>query len=107
MNRQFWGYAARGVLPWIAEHAPDGNVGVYTHDAQPAWGKYKGLGLREDRLRDTGKEMPGIAASRIAIVIHELHFNRHDYMIWRAYGTVQPAFVLTTDGVPIVSVYMR
>jgi hypothetical protein len=107
MNRQFWGYAARGVLPWIAEHAPDGNVGVYTHDAQPAWGKYKGLGLREDRLRDTGKEMPGIAASRIAIVIHELHFNRHDYMIWRAYGTVQPAFVLTTDGVPIVSVYVR
>jgi len=40
-------------------------------------------------------------------VIHERHFNRHDYLIWRSYGTVQPVFVLRTAGVPIVSVYRR
>jgi hypothetical protein len=40
-------------------------------------------------------------------VIHERHFNRHDYMIWASYGTVAPVFVLRHDGVPIVSVYRR
>jgi hypothetical protein len=28
-----------------------------------------------------------------------------DYQIWAAWGSVQPAHVLTYDGVPIVSVY--
>jgi hypothetical protein len=28
-------------------------------------------------------------------------------LIWQAYGTVAPAFVLTLDGVPLVSVYRR
>jgi len=40
-------------------------------------------------------------------VIHELHFNRHDYLIWKAYGTLRPIAVLTSDGVPIVSLYRR
>ena len=49
----------------------------------------------------------GIEHSQLALVIHEKHFNRHDYLIWKAYGTVQPMFVLRADGVPIVSVYGR
>ena len=28
-------------------------------------------------------------------------------MIWEAYGHVQPAEVLTLDGVPLVSAYLR
>jgi hypothetical protein len=28
-------------------------------------------------------------------------------MIWEAYGHLQPSQVLTVDGVPIVSVYLR
>ena len=47
------------------------------------------------------------ARASYAIVIHEKHFNRHDYLIWKSYGTVQPVFVLRADGVPIVSVYKR
>ena len=105
MNRQFWGYSARGVLPYLNEHT-SGEVKVYTHDASPAWGKYKELGLVRPGVNDSGSEYRGgIAKSDYAIVVHELHFNRHDYLIWDAYGTVQPVFVLTTDGVPIVSVY--
>lgn len=104
MNRQFWGYAARGVLPWLADQPPGP---VYSHDASPAWGTY----LKEDRLppgfRDAGHEAAGIATSKYALVIHELHFNRHDYLIWKIYGHVQPAFVLRYRGVPIVSVYRR
>ncbi len=104
MNRQFWGVAAQGVLPEIAKQpaAP-----VYTHDASPAWGWYQRLGLLPKGYPDAGHEAAGIAASKLAIVIHEKHFNRHDYMIWKAYGTVQPIFVLRANGVPIVSLYAR
>ncbi|HTJ46851.1 MAG TPA: glycosyltransferase family 39 protein, partial [Kofleriaceae bacterium] len=105
MNRQFWGYSARGVLPWLGEHKPGR---VYTHDASPAWGWYIKAGLVPPLDTDSGSEFSGgIERSDYALVIHELHFNRHDYLIWKAYGTVQPAFVLTVDGVPIVSVYSR
>lgn len=115
MNRQFWGYAARGVLPFLNQHAPgtgqDGKPAaprpVYTHDASPAWSMYQREGLLAPGLPDAGHEGAGVRRSRFALVIHERHFNRHDYMIWDAYGTVQPAFVLTFQGVPVVSVYAR
>jgi len=108
MNRQFWGVAARGVLPVLAHEAPppkNGTKAVYTHDAQPAWGFYQKLGLVPRNLFDSGREQ--VDPSQLAIVIHEKHFNRHDYMIWKAYGTVRPLFVLRAHGVPIVSVYRR
>lgn len=104
MNRQFWGVAARGVLPFLA-YQPPGRV--YSHDASPAWGWYMRLGLLSKLYPDAGHEDAGIAASQYAIVVHEKHFNRHDYMIWKSYGTVQPVYVLRANGVPIVSVYKR
>lgn len=110
MNRQFWGYAARGVLPYINQLAP--RVGlrtkpVYTHDASPAWSLYRSEGLLAANLPDAGHERQGVTRSAIALVIHERHFNRHSYMIWDVYGTVRPAYVLTFQGVPLVSVYVR
>jgi hypothetical protein len=108
MNRQFWGVAARGVLPILdANAAPTGVTPVYSHDASPAWGMYQRLGLVGKELPDAGMEQGGIDHSKLAIVIHERHFNRHDYMIWKSYGTTRPIFVLRADGVPIVSVYKR
>ncbi len=112
MNRQFWGYAARGVLPYLDEHAAPAPgqppVPVYTHDAWPAWGLYRRAGLLRPGLPDSGHESRGgIPRSRVALVIHERHFLRHDILVWRAYGTVQPAHVLTFQGVPLVSVYVR
>jgi hypothetical protein len=110
MNRQFWGVAARGVLPFLASQAPAAGQPprpVYSHDASPAWGRYIRDGLLPASLPDAGGEQPGINRSELAIVVHERHFNRHDFMIWAAYGTVQPVFVLRAGGVPIVSVYRR
>jgi hypothetical protein len=110
MNRQFWGYSARGVLPWLSEHAPkEGQppAHVYSHDASPTWGWYHRMNLLPRTMPDAGHEQGGIARSKFSIVVHEKHFNRHDYLIWNAYKTVQPAFVLTDDGVPIVTVYAR
>lgn len=108
MNRQFWGYSARGVLPFVNQFAkPNVQIPVYTHDASPTWGRYKSLDLLSPGLPDSGREVAGIRKSKIAFVVHELHFNRHDYLIWKAYGKVQPSFVLLYDGVPLVSVYVR
>jgi 4-amino-4-deoxy-L-arabinose transferase-like glycosyltransferase len=108
MNRQYWGASARGVLPTLsAEAQPTGTTYVYSHDASPAWSLYQRLGLVPGTLVDAGWEQGGIDRSQLAIVIHERHFNRHDYLIWSAYRTVQPIYVLTTHGVPIVSVYRR
>jgi hypothetical protein len=108
MNRQFWGVAARGLLPRLAAEAPTtGTTYVYTHDASPAWSVYQRLGRIPATLVDAGWEQVGVARSRLALVIHELHFNRHDYLIWSAYGTVRPVYVLCSDGVPIVSLYRR
>ena len=67
----------------------------------PALGRYRGP-RAQGHLPEAG-----VASSQLAIVIHELHFNRHDYLIWKSYGTVRPVFVLRTEGVPIVSVYKR
>jgi 4-amino-4-deoxy-L-arabinose transferase-like glycosyltransferase len=110
MNRQFWGYAARGVLPVLARFAPapaGAARPVYSHDASPAWHLYRDAGLLPPGLPDAGHEEGGVRRSQLAIVIHEMHFLRHDVLIWRLYGTVRPVYVLTTDGVPIVSVYAR
>jgi hypothetical protein len=108
MNRQFWGYSARGVLPFVNQFAqPKVQTPVYTHDASPAWGRYMALGVLSPGLPNAGHEVAGIRKSKIAFVVHERHFNRHDYLIWQAYGKVQPSYVLLYDGVPLVSVYVR
>lgn len=104
MNRQFWGVAARGILPVIARQPPGP---VYTHDASPAWGWYSRLGLLPHGYPDSGREVEGIDRSSLALVIHEKHFRRHDYIIWKRYGTAAPIFVLRAAGVPIVSLYRR
>jgi hypothetical protein len=108
MNRQFWGYSARGVLDFVNGFAEANvQIPVYTHDASPAWGRYRDLALLSPGLPNAGHELAGIRKSKIAFVVHELHFNRHDYLIWEAYGKVQPSYVLLYDGVPLISVYVR
>lgn len=118
MNRQFWGQAASAVVPMLRRLAraddskgDSGQVGapsqpIYTHDASPAWRYYLATGGLE-RFPDAGHEAVGIAKSQWAFVLHEKHFVRHDVMIWQAYGTMAPVWVLTAEGVPILSLYRR
>lgn len=107
MNRQFWGYATRGLLPWLNQHAPRG-AAVYWHDTNQS---ILNMDVREHLLRgdigNTGLEEPGVRASSIAMVIHEKHFNKYEYWIWDFYQTTTPSMVLTHEGVPIVTLYER
>jgi 4-amino-4-deoxy-L-arabinose transferase-like glycosyltransferase len=108
MNRQFWGYATRGLLPWLNRKAPP-NTTVYFHDTNTAQQRmWQNIGVLRKDLRDPNVlEEPGVLASNIALVIHEKHFNKYEYWIWDFYGTAQPSQVLTHEGVPIVTAYER
>ena len=102
MNRQFWGYSVKGLLPWLNANLPHG-AKLYPHDMNhDSWLRY----VRDGQLRSDLVETGGVAGSDAAVVIHEKHFNEFDYQAWEAFGHVQPAEVLTLDGVPLVSVYL-
>ncbi len=107
MNRQFWGYSVRGLLPWFNANLPEGSR-IYLHDwNHDSYEMYLRDGLLRPDLRDAGMEIGGVRSSDTALVIHEKHFNKYEYMIWDVYKTVRPAQVLTYDGVPLVTVYRR
>ncbi|MBK6846634.1 MAG: glycosyltransferase family 39 protein [Proteobacteria bacterium] len=107
LNRQFWGYAPRALLPTLNERLPPQSR-MYFHDvSSDAHAAYVQAGLLRSDIQYAGMELPAIEASDHALVIHELHFNKYDYWIWEAYGTPAPTEVLALDGVPLVSVYER
>ncbi|MGH7280383.1 MAG: ArnT family glycosyltransferase, partial [Polyangiaceae bacterium] len=103
LNRQFWGYTTQSVGPWLEKNAPR-NARVFIHDTTgDAWNRMQAEGRIRGDLRAVGA--PGEAD--FALVQHELHMNEVDDQIWVAYQNTAPAYVLTQDGVPFVSVYKR
>lgn len=101
MNRQFWGFTTGSVVPWLNEHVPE-RGSVWICDTTPT--AFHML-QRDGLLRDDVRVAWDLANADYAIVHHEDHFNIVDFQIWEVYGRVDPAYVLTYDGVPIVSVY--
>jgi 4-amino-4-deoxy-L-arabinose transferase-like glycosyltransferase len=102
MARQFWGYASRGTLPWLNEHAPK-NARVWTHDTTSwAFEDYKREGLVRQDLRPWG-----LHGSDISLLDEDKAFYFERYLIWEHYGTRAPTYVLMHQGVPLVSVYER
>ena len=104
LNRQFWGYTTQdAAAEYLNAKSPSGATVFISDTTWDAWSR-----MQEERrvrrdLRATGTPHDGF----IALVQHELHMNEVDYSIWVAFGTDAPAYVVTDDGVPIVSVYRR
>jgi len=103
LNRQFWGFTTESVGPWLAEHAPRG-ASVFIHDT--AWDAWSRM-VDERRVRPDLRAVGAPHEADFSLVHHELHMGEIDDEIWLAYGSDAPAYVLTHDGVPIVSVYSR
>ncbi len=101
MNRQFWGFTTGSVAPWLNEHAPQG-ASVWPCDTTHT--AFHML-VRDGVLREDIRVSYDMVGADYAIVHHEDHFAEVDYQIWEAFGRVDPVYVLTYDGVPIVSVY--
>ena len=103
LNRQFWGFTTESVGPYLAANAPRGAT-VFIHDT--AWDSWARL-LDEGRMRRDLHAVGSPTEAQFSLVQHELHMAEVDHQIWIAYGSPAPAYVLTHDGVPIVSVYKR
>ena len=103
LNRQFWGFTTQSLADYFEKNAPRGAT-VFIHDTSwDAWGRM----LDEKRIRPDLRGVGSISEADFAIVHHELHMAETDFNAWVGYGHVAPDFVLTHDGVPIVSVYRR
>jgi hypothetical protein len=63
--------------------------------------------LDERRLRPDLRGVGAPGEADFAIVHHELHMAEVDHQIWVAFSHDAPDYVLTHDGVPIISVYRR
>lgn len=101
MNRQFWGFTTGSLTELFDEQMPDGGSVWICDTTWTAWQMLQRDGRLNENIRATGD----MWAADFAIVHHEHHFVEVDYQIWQAWGRVSPAYVLTYDGVPIISVY--
>lgn len=103
MNRQFWGFTTGSLVDYFKREMPNGGS-VWICDT--TWDAWRML-QRDGRLPENIRPAGDIVSADYAIVHHEQHFNEVDYEIWMSYGHVAPDYVLTYDGVPIISVYKR
>jgi 4-amino-4-deoxy-L-arabinose transferase-like glycosyltransferase len=101
MNRQFWGFTTRSLVPYLRQILPDGGT-LYICDT--LYGAFQML-IEDGHLPPGFRATPDIARADFALVHHEKHFAEVDHQIWSLYRTTQPRHVLLYDGVPIISVY--
>ena len=102
MTRQFWGYTTRSVVPWMNEEFPDG-ARVEIHDTTvSSWRMYQEDGILHRNLKPVR-----LSQSNVAFLHHELHMVLVENWIWARYNTFAPEHVLTFQGVPILSIYVK
>jgi 4-amino-4-deoxy-L-arabinose transferase-like glycosyltransferase len=103
LNRQFWGFTTESLDPWFREHTHPGTTVYFMDTAWPSWSQM----VEEKRIPPWLRGVGSPAEAEISIVHHEQHMNEVDYNIWTEYGSSTPVYVLTHDGVPIITVYGR
>jgi hypothetical protein len=103
LNRQFWGFTTQSLNAYFAKNARPGDTVYIMDTAWPSWQRM----VDEKRIPEWLRGVGSPAEAQFALVHHEQHINEVDYNIWTEYGSTSPDFVLTHDGVPIISVYKR
>jgi 4-amino-4-deoxy-L-arabinose transferase-like glycosyltransferase len=103
LNRQFWGFTTESLNPWLTQNAKPGETLYFMDTAWPSWSRL----IDEKRIPPTLRGVSSPADAELSIVHHEQHMNEVDYNIWTEYRSSTPAYVLTHDGVPIITVYRR
>src|SRR5262249_10476392 len=103
LNRQFWGFTTQSLGPWFEAHTKSGDT-VYFMDT--AWSSWVRM-IEEKRIPPGLRGVGSPSEAEFSIVHHEQHMNEVDYNIWTEYGSSTPVYVLTHDGVPIITVYKR
>lgn len=108
LNRQFWGFTTQSLAPYFARAMKPGQS-VFIHDT--TMGAFSAM-QSEKRVRsDIRGSTWSIADTDVAIVHHELHMIEAEVNIETAFGVdhpmIGPDWILTHDGVPIISVYKK
>ncbi len=99
--RQFWGYAARGGLDWLNEHAPDSARVSFQNTTPGAFEMYQ----REGWLREDIRYAWSLYESDFFTLHHQKSFEPLHYQVWWIFGTQAPAHTVTVNGVPVLSIY--
>ncbi len=104
LNRGFWGYETGAIVEWLNTHLPKGGR-VYPNDTfHSSWEQLR----RDGRLRnDIEAEWSSVANCDVAVIEHEQHMDEVEHQIWVAFGTVTPAYVVTLEGAPALTVYVN
>jgi 4-amino-4-deoxy-L-arabinose transferase-like glycosyltransferase len=102
LNRQFWGFTTESLAPWLAENSKPGETFYFMDTAWASW-----VRMQEEKRLPPLRGVGSPADAELSIVHHEQHMNEVDYNIWTEYRSSTPAYVLTHDGVPIITVYRR
>jgi Dolichyl-phosphate-mannose-protein mannosyltransferase len=104
LNRQFWGFTTQSLAPFFERELRPGAT-VFIHDT--TGGAFQSM-QNEKRIRgDIRGTTASIDGADVAIIHHELHMKETEVNAQTAYGVVGPAYILTQDGVPIISVYKK
>jgi hypothetical protein len=103
LNRQFWGFTTQSLAAYFKKNGKPGDAVYIMDTAWPSWNRM----VAEERIPPWLRGVGSPAEAEFALVHHEQHINEVDYNIWTEYGAAAPDFVLTHDGVPIISVYRR
>ncbi|MFO0696592.1 MAG: glycosyltransferase family 39 protein [Polyangiales bacterium] len=101
MNRQFWGFTTRSLAPFFRRHLPDGGR-IWICDTLPH--SFEML-KRDGHLPVNVTIASTMAEADYVIVHHEHHFAEVEGQAWVVFDSVRPAYVLTHEGVPIITVY--
>jgi hypothetical protein len=104
LNRGFWGYETGALVDWLKQHLPNGGR-VYPNDTfHSSWLQL----VADGRLpQNIDQEWFSLPSCDVAVIEHEQHMDEVEHQIWMAFGTVTPAYVVTLDGVPTLSVYVN
>jgi hypothetical protein len=97
LNRGFWGYDVRPLLPAIG----DARGPVYLHDMHELVRRQY---VREGALPRHVKSGPAHRA-RMGLLFHEMHMAVYEHELWDAIGTAAPSDGLALDDVPTTSLY--
>lgn len=102
-HRQFWGFTTQGLAPMFEREARSGDT-AFIHDTTS--GAYEQM-QREKRLPTFPRAVNSPNYARWGFVHHELHMMEIEANLWNVYETPAPFYVLTHDGVPIISVWRK
>lgn len=104
LTRGFWGYETGAIVDWLHQHFPNGGR-VYPNDTfHSSWEQLRADG----RLRQNIEaEWWNPANCDVAVIEHEQHMDEVEHEIWVVFGTVTPAYVVTLEGAPTLTVYVN